>query len=370
MAHRIPVRGGIVLLQRFVAVLTVAGAVCSLSAAARAQQPDSAWHAQASPVFKQEPMHFANGDVQLAGTLYLPEHGERVPAVIVLWGAQAPTREFALYQQLASGLPAIGVAVLIFDRRGSGASGGSAHATFQDLAGDGIAAFRALQHDPRIDPKKIGFWGLSQGGWLSVLAASETPEAAFAISCSAPLVTPADQMTFAVSNLFAVRGYGPDALRQAMALRAMEAEYNAGHAARGPYEEATRKASTQPWFNDAFVNSVDEMPAKTPDAAWLDVMRYDPVKPLEAVQIPLLIFYGGADPWVPVAASIDRLRPIAARKPNISYYVIANADHMLSFPKKQTMDWNQSALIEEKSESTEYFFVMASWLTRQLGLKP
>jgi uncharacterized protein len=322
-------------------------------------------------VSTQQPMHFSNGDVQLAGTLYLPEHGERVPAVIVLWGSQAPTRDFALYQQLASGLPAIGVAVLIFDRRGSGESGGSnAHSTFKDLAGDGIAALHALQHDPRIDPKKIGFWGLSQGGWLAILAASETPDAAFAISCSAPLVTPADQMTFAVSNLFAVRGYGQEALTQALALRKMEAEYNAGHAAREPYDAATRKASTQPWFDDAFVRSVDEVPTKTPDTAWLDVMRYDPVTPLEAVHVPLLIFYGGADPWVPVAASIDRLKPIAARKPNISYYVIAHADHVLSFPKKQNMDWNQGALGEQKPESSEYFFVMASWLTRQLGLKP
>ena len=66
--------------------------------------------------------------------------------------------------------------------------------------------------------------------------------------------------------------------------------------------------------------------------------------------------------WVP--------SPFAARKPNIRYYVIPHADHLLSFPKKQTMDWNESALEEQKPESTEYFFVMASWLTRQLGLKP
>ena len=352
-------------------ILGVATSVLWFSTTTQAQQPDSMWQAPATPTLKQQPMHFSNGDVPLAGTLYLPEHAARVPAVIVFWGAQAPTRDYALYQQLATGLPAIGVAVLVFDRRGSGQSGGSnVHSTFQDLAGDGIAALRALQHDPRIDPKRIGFWGLSQGGWLAILAASETPDAAFAISCSAPLVTPADQMTFAVSNLFAVRGYGPAALKQALALRQMEADYNAGHAPRAPYEKAIRNASTQPWFNDAFVRTVDELPKKAPDTPWLDVMGYDPVKPLEAVHVPLLIFYGGADPWVPVAASIDRLKPIAARKPNISYYVIAHADHLLSFPKKQTMDWNESALKEQKPESTEYFLVMAGWLTRQLGLKP
>jgi pimeloyl-ACP methyl ester carboxylesterase len=348
----------------------IAGVVLCLSAKSWAQSNGSTWRANPIPALAQQPVNFENRDVTLAGTLYMPDHGDRVPAVIVLWGAQAPTREFAMYQQLATGLPAIGVAVLLFDRRGSGQSGGSnEHSTFQDLAGDGIAALHALQHNPHIDPKRIGFWGLSQGGWLAILAASETPDAAFAISCSAPLVTPADQMTFAVSNLFTVRGYGTDALRQALALRHMEADYNAGHGA--PYDSmvaATRQASTQRWYNDAFLRTVDEVPRTTPDTAWLRVMQYDPITPLEAVHVPLLIFYGGADPWVPVAASVERLRPIAARKPNISYYVIANADHTLSFPKKQTMDWDNASLEDEKPESTEYFFVMASWLTRRLAL--
>jgi uncharacterized protein len=349
------------------AVLGVA-ALC-LSAAAQAQRDATAWHADPIPAVSQQPLTFSNGDVKLAGTLYMPARGDRVPAVVVFWGSQAPTREYAMYQQLATGLPAIGIAVLLFDRRGSGQSGGSnAHSTFQDLASDGITALHALQHAPRIDPKRIGFWGLSQGGWLAVLAASETPDAAFAISCSAPLVTPADQMTFAVSNLFAVRGYGTDALAQALALRDMQAQYSAGHGAYDATMDATRKASTQPWYNDAFLRTVDELPKTTPDTAWLRVMQYDPIAPLEAVHVPLLIVYGGADPWVPVAASVARLKPIAARKPNISYYVIANADHVLSFPKKQTMDWDNASLEEEQPESTEYFFVMASWLTRHLGL--
>ena len=43
---------------------------------------------------------------------------------------------------------------------------------------------------------------------------------------------------------------------------------------------------------------------------------------------------------------------------------------MLAFPAKQTMDWDNKTLLESRSESTEYFFVMASWLTRSLGLDP
>jgi len=335
---------------------------------ARAQQP---WQAGPIPAIVQQPMHFANGDVKLAGTLYLPEHGDHLPAVVVFWGAAMATRDYALYQQLASGFPPLGVAVLVFDRRGSGESGGAnASSTFQDLASDGIAALHALQHTARIDPKRVGFWGLSQGGWLSVLAASETPDAAFAISCSGPLVTPNDQMTFAVSNIFAIRGYGSAALKEALADRQQQVDYIAGHGSSyEAIEDATRKASSQPWFKDAFLGTVDQVPKTVPDTAILNDMLYDPVKPLEAVRVPLLMIYGGADPWVPVAASIERLKPIAARKANISYYVIAGADHTMSFPKEQKMDWDNASLAQDKAESSEYFLVMGSWLTRVLSLR-
>lgn len=351
-------------------LLRAAALMCCVAVTAHAQSSGESWQAAAVPVTTHQSFHFTNAGINFAGTLYLPAHGNHLPAAVVFWGAQAPTRDYALYQQIAAGLPAIGVAVLVFDRRGSGESGGSnAHATFDDLAGDGIAALHALQRQPRIDPTRIGFWGLSQGGWLAILAASKTPDAAFVISCSAPLVTPADQMTFAVSNLFAVRGYGTAALAKALALRRMQAQYNAGEGTRAAMIDSIRRASSEPWFKDAFLRTVDEVATATPDTAWLRVMNYDPIRPLEAVRVPLLIFYGGADPWVPVAASIDRLRPIAARQHNITYYVVPGADHMLAFPERQTMDWDDKALLESRSESSEYFLVMGQWLTHHLGLR-
>jgi hypothetical protein len=47
-------------------------------------------------------------------------------------------------------------------------------------------------------------------------------------------------MTFAVTNMFAVRGYGTDALKEALALRHLQASYNAGH---GPTREAMQDAA-------------------------------------------------------------------------------------------------------------------------------
>ncbi len=151
-------------------------------------------------------MLFSNGIVRLVGTLYLPAKGTALPAVVVEHAAEAPTRDYALYRHLALGLPPIGIAVLVYDRRGSGASSGNRNeASYEQLADDAIAGKREIAKNSRIDPRKIGFWGLSQGGWLAVLAANRSGNAAFAVSVSAPLVTPEVQMKYAVRNLLIPR---------------------------------------------------------------------------------------------------------------------------------------------------------------------
>src|ERR1700722_9521148 len=102
---------------------------------------------------------------------HMPPSGNHLPAVVALHDATAPTREFAMYRHLEQGLPAMGIAVLVFDRRGSGKSSGTfADAGYDALAGDAIAAARALAREPRIDAAHVGYWGISQGGWLSVIA--------------------------------------------------------------------------------------------------------------------------------------------------------------------------------------------------------
>ena len=71
-----------------------------------------------------EDVVFSSETVQLAGTLYKPDAETVYPAVVVLHAANGGTRQFTFYQHLTTQLPARGVAVLLFDRRGSGHSSG------------------------------------------------------------------------------------------------------------------------------------------------------------------------------------------------------------------------------------------------------
>lgn len=150
----------------------VLGAI-SLGASACA----SDWHVQSTTVVVSQEVQFSNGNAHLVGTVYLPAQGDHLPAVVVLHSASAATRQAALYRHLSEVLPAMGIAVLIYDRRRAGQSSGTLeNIDSETLADDGIAGQYALARVcSRFDDKKIGFWGLSQGGWLAVLAAGRSP---------------------------------------------------------------------------------------------------------------------------------------------------------------------------------------------------
>ena len=112
---------------------------------------------------------------RLSGTLFLLSATTPRAAVIALHGAQAPLRSDRLYHHLTQVMPRLGIAVFLYDRRGSGAStsGGAPPGNFDLLADDAVAAFARLRKERGVDPARIGFWGLSQGGWLSLLAAKK-----------------------------------------------------------------------------------------------------------------------------------------------------------------------------------------------------
>lgn len=75
-----------------------------------------------------------------------------------------------------------GYGVLLFDRRGEGASDGDINRFGWGGARDIHAAFDFLQQRPDVDPGRIGGLGLSVGGELMLEAAAENPDLAAVVS--------------------------------------------------------------------------------------------------------------------------------------------------------------------------------------------
>lgn len=327
-------------------------------------QTAARWHAAPTRIVSQE-IRFSNADAHLVGTVYMPENGDRLPAVVVLHSAMAATREAALYRHLREGLPPLGIAVLIYDRRGSGQSTGSMKdISYETLADDGIAGQHALAKLPRIDPHRIGFWGLSQGGWLSVLAAGRSPDAAFAISVSAPLVPAEQQMRFAIANRLLINGYSQADVQQMLATRQAWTDYLRGKASRSAALDAITKAQAKPWFKLTYIDTAAQLTHDPEHNSYRKEMDDDPEAAVLKVKVPLLFIYGDSDPWIPVEESVKRLQALQQTKHNFEYFIVRDADHEMMFPVHETMEVDAATIRHDAPQAPAYFLMLGSWLTQ------
>jgi pimeloyl-ACP methyl ester carboxylesterase len=318
------------------------------------------WSAPASVSVAEEEKTFENGPDKLSGTLYLARDRKPQSAIVVTHAAGFPLRDMPLYRHLKEMLPPLGIAVFVYDRRGSGRSGGELESSdYALLADDAIAAVRMLKADPRIDPRRVGIWGLSQGGWLALLAASRSAEPRFIISASAPLVSPDVQMMFRSANSLRVHGYSPADIEQMTATRKAVDDYMRGTGDRSTAQRLVDAAKTKPWFKLLYMS---ETVGDRATSRWRKEIEFDPVRTIEGVKIPALVIYGAADPVVPVAVSVERLR---ATHPKLDIVVIAGADHAMQVSVPPQVQMDPARIHEQAPESVEYFAILASWLTLQ-----
>jgi alpha-beta hydrolase superfamily lysophospholipase len=166
------------------------GLVCLAVLAALALAPGRAQ----PPRYRTTTVTFTSAGTALAGTLFLPRR-PAVAAVVLVHGSGQEPRQLGLAEQLAKH----GIAVLTYDKRGVGASGGVyvgpevgtnnvAAANLHLLATDASAALTTLvarlpaRHGP------VGLLGGSQAGWIMPLAAQQNPAVRFLVLFSGPVV--------------------------------------------------------------------------------------------------------------------------------------------------------------------------------------
>jgi fermentation-respiration switch protein FrsA (DUF1100 family) len=163
--------------------------------------------AKPDPV-RSEELTIPAGDHRLAATLYLPPAGPPAPAVVFVHGA-GPAVRGGGYQELGRHFAQKGVAALIYDKRGCGASTGDwRRAGLYDLAEDALACVRLLRGRPEINPAQVGLWGLSQGASIIPIAAGRSPEVAFVVAVGGCLDFES-QMRYFRANVFRRSGYPP-----------------------------------------------------------------------------------------------------------------------------------------------------------------
>ena len=222
----------------------------------------------------------------LSGTLTLPPGPGRHPAVAFVHGS-GPTQRSYL-PELQALLVRNGVAVLAYDKRGIGQSGGSypgesPTADANDiLARDAAAAARFLRSQPEIDPARLGLAGHSQAGWIMPLAGSREPAIRFLVIFSGPAVT-ADENDL--------------------------------------YQDLAGEGEHPAQLSDDAIDA--QVLARGPAGI-------DPIPWIRKLRVPVLWLYGGRDRHVPPRLSERRLEPIA-REPGRDFTIadFPKANHAL-----------------------------------------
>ena len=214
-------------------------------------------------------VRFRSGDATLAATLMVPPGGGRRAAVAFVTGSGQTTREYL--PELQAVFLRHGIAVLAYDKRGVGGSGGTypgespTEGAIDVLARDAAAAARFLAARPAVDPDRVGLAGHSQAGWIMPLAATREPAVRFLVTFSGPAVT-ADE-----NDLYQTHA-GEGERPQRLSNGAVDAQV----LQRGP-------------------GGVDPLP-------WI-----------AALDVPALWLYGSLDKAIPPRLSVANLAPIAAR---------------------------------------------------------
>jgi dienelactone hydrolase len=258
------------------------------------------------PNFTTKEIKFVSDEISLSGTIFTPKNIQA--AVVIVHGSGQEKRMINFATILANN----GIAVLTYDKRGVGESGGkyagpeagTNNVDFSNLnllSLDASAAVNSLSNYLSNDQIAIGLIGGSQAGWIIPLAAEKNKKVKFMTIFSGALITVKEQLRFQ----FYTDG---------------DKNFWNTHS-----EEDTRKHV----FHD-------------PDR--YEFIDTDPKDILSKISIPGIWIFGGKDIQVPVKLSIENLDILKSKGKHYEYKLFPNLGHNTAFsdseePMKDAINW-------------------------------
>jgi hypothetical protein len=282
----------------------------------------------------EERIAFVSQEDTLVGYLSKPASDNRYPVVIILHSASAGNHDAPLYNHLKKALNEIGVAVFSYDRRGYGQSKGDfATAGFSDLANDAIAAADLLRKRNDIIRDKVGLFGVSQGGWIAPLASQMDATINFLILVSSCGTTPARQMAYTTRTTMGINGYNDSIVEEGASLRHVMDEYYRGRLSLSFAQKIVDGYKNEPWFFNSYlpVGRDGKLPDVPKESKWWLEMDFNPGIYFSKIEIPVALFYGSSDRWVPIEESISFWESALLKANNTKYQIfrIKNAGHLM-----------------------------------------
>jgi pimeloyl-ACP methyl ester carboxylesterase len=238
------------------------------------------WHREdssryAKKVFapRVEPIEFTNGADTLRGELYLPPGTGPFPLLVQIHGSGKQTRHAGPWNTF---FVRYGVAVLAYDKRGTGDSTGDfATAGYPDFADDVVAAVAFAKRHPAIITDRIGLHGSSEGGWIASMVAARLPELAFVIVRAGSGVSGADTYLHEVKNELKAQELSPDRYTAAVRFeRTIQDLVADGRPLAAVNQYITTFRQSHAWYPEVF----GEYAAMSPDRSTRSITYGESVK--------------------------------------------------------------------------------------------
>ncbi|HWD28416.1 MAG TPA: alpha/beta hydrolase [Rhizomicrobium sp.] len=277
---------------------------------------------------------FQSQGIALAGRLVMPKGAKTAPVVVLLHGSEHDSALQLYYLQRM--LPAQGIGVFVYDKRGTGQSGGTYTQDFSVLAGDAVAAMREARRlaGPRLT--RIGYQGGSEGGWIAPLAANRAP-VDFVIVSFGLAVNVIDEDQESVEIQMREKGYSPDVIAKAQEVaRAAENVFASGFTSGFETFDAVRaRYKNEPWYKDIrgdyawflLPYTTAQLKEMAPKYRWGTPFDYDPMPTLRANTTPQLWVLGGEDYDAPSGETSTRIKGLVASGAPFTLAYYPHAEH-------------------------------------------
>lgn len=279
-----------------------------------------------------------SGGVQLHVSLVLPANAGPHPVVVLVHGSEKSAAVGVWHDPYY--LAAYGIGAVVYDKRGTGRSGGAFSANFHVLANDAAAVAAAVATRADVDGKRIGFAGYSQGGWVAPLAAHKFGSARAVLVGYGSVHSPLHEDRFQCLSDVEAGGGDATALREASLL------VDAAHALLrsnlrdgwDAFEVRARQYARRPWFRQldgqrciaagfaAYPAWIVRLfaPSRLPPGIDWD---YDSAPLLARMDVPMLWLLAGQDREAPAADSAAALLHLRDQGKPYAVELFPAADH-------------------------------------------
>jgi hypothetical protein len=307
-------------------------------------------------------------NINLAGTLTLPENKEDFPTVILISGSGPQDRNDELFDHkpflvLSDYLTRQGIAVLRYDDRGVAESEGDfSAATSKDFSTDVEAAINYLRSRKEINKNKIGLIGHSEGGIIAPMVAKDSKNINFMVLLAGTGLR-GDKLMLLQKKLIEEKS-GIDQISINKSQEVFKEAYDLIISSEEKDEEL--KSTLKQYFNEKLNNTLsdDQLTGlvETLTSKWMKYfLKYDPSTALQNTEIPVLALFGENDLQVPSEENSRILKESLAIAENNNATILTLEDLNHLFQESKTGLPNEYSEIEQ-TISPKVLDIISNWI--------